>query len=306
MVTIHDIRRRMPAIFFTGGLLSLVTFALGGVVGYPGWVVAVAIVSVFVLSHVFPRSDFFNVVYANGIAIYACLFGFFSESLFLTLEAWQLSAGFALPLAGFLAGVVLRRQDIRSILDARRIEAEKTPLSRALIWILPVLAVGVMAFVWPIEGGDAGQLDLVFFASMSVIALVVLWASRDIAVLLMDTGLLFEDFLQTAAELIQPVLAFFTFYSLDVVVFSCVYRSIDHISKFPHFTVDGVARDLDFTESLYFSFITLSTVGYGDILPVTDGIRIVVASQVLTGIVLILFGVHAVIEHTGRKLPGKK
>lgn len=296
-----DWKRRAPAIIFTVVLLSLVTFALGSSVGYPGLVVAMAVFSVLILSHFFPHSDFFNLVYANGIAIYACLFGFFSESLFLALEEWQLSLGFAFPILGFLAGVILRRGEINSILEARSIETGKISLSRATIWILPVMAIGVAAFVWPLDEWSLRALEIVFFSQMLVIGLIVLWASRDIAVAIMDTGILFEDFMQTAAEMAQPALAFFTIYSLDVVIFSCIYRSIDHLSRLPHFTVEGVARDLDFTESLYFSVVTLSTVGYGDILPATDAIRLIVAAQVFTGIMLILFGVHAVMGHMGRK-----
>ena len=296
-----DWKRRAPAVIFTVVLLWLVTFALGNSVGYPGLVVAMAALSLLVLSHFFPHSDFFNLVYANGIAVYACLFGFFSESLFSRLIEWQLSLGFAFPILGFLGGVILKRDEIKSVLDTRSIQSGQISLSRSTIWLVPVMAIGIAAFVWPMDEWGVPMLEAVFFAKMLAIGLIVLWASRDIAVVIMDTGILFENFMQTAAEMVQPALAFFTIYSLDVVIFSCIYRSIDHISRLPHFTVEGVARDLDFTESLYFSFVTLSTVGYGDILPATDAIRLIVAAQVFTGIMLILFGVHAVMGHMGRR-----
>lgn len=296
-----DFKLRLPAIVFTTALLSLVSFALGASVGYPGLIVAAALFSALVLARVFPRSDFFNLVYSNGIAVYACLFGFFSESLFLRLEEWHLSLGFALPIVAFLIGSLLRREEIKSILAARSIQSGAISLSRAIVWIVPVMSIGIAAFSIPLEDWNIQELEGAFFGSMLTISLIVLWASRDIAVLLMDTGVLFEDFMLTASEMVQPALAFFTIYSLDIVIFSCIYRSIDQLSRMPHFMVEGVARDLDFTESLYFSFVTLSTVGYGDILPATDAIRLVVGAQVLTGILFILFGVHAVMGHMGRK-----
>ena len=49
-------------------------------------------------------------------------------------------------------------------------------------------------------------------------------------------------------------------------------------------------RDISFAESLYFSVITMATVGYGDVTPLSDVARLVVAGQVVVGILLLLFG----------------
>jgi hypothetical protein len=43
----------------------------------------------------------------------------------------------------------------------------------------------------------------------------------------------------------------------------------------------------NFPRMLYFSAVTVTTVGYGDIVPVTDGARIAVASEAILGIVVI-------------------
>jgi voltage-gated potassium channel len=54
--------------------------------------------------------------------------------------------------------------------------------------------------------------------------------------------------------------------------------------------VGGVARDLAFSEALYFSLVTLATLGYGDVVPAAAAARILVAIQTVIGLLLLLFG----------------
>jgi voltage-gated potassium channel len=62
------------------------------------------------------------------------------------------------------------------------------------------------------------------------------------------------------------------------------------------FMIDCGPRDITFPESLYFSLVTLSTVGYGDIQPHTGFARLITATEILLG-VLLLFGFSAIISH---------
>jgi uncharacterized membrane protein YdcZ (DUF606 family) len=119
----------------------------------------------------------------------------------------------------------------------------------------------------------------------------------DFALMLMDTGIVFKDFFRQNAHMAKPIFAFFTLYSLIVVIFAALYRLISHLSSTMHFAVNGAPAKLSFVEALYFSFITISTVGYGDILPLTSVIRFLVGAQVFMGMVLFFFGVHAIIAH---------
>jgi voltage-gated potassium channel len=61
--------------------------------------------------------------------------------------------------------------------------------------------------------------------------------------------------------------------------------------------IDGRPRDITFPESLYFSLVTLSTVGYGDIQPHTGFARLITAIEILLGVLLLLFGFSAIISH---------
>jgi voltage-gated potassium channel len=92
--------------------------------------------------------------------------------------------------------------------------------------------------------------------------------------------------------------AFLTFYSVLVIVFAALYRILSSISPAPDFVVAGQPGEISFVESLYFSVITMATVGYGDITPLSDLARLVAAVQVVVGILLLLFGFSEILSYT--------
>jgi voltage-gated potassium channel len=169
---------------------------------------------------------------------------------------------------------------------------------RALLWLAPVFAVGALTFVVPEAGLSTAALDWIFLAAMGTIAAVVLVASRDVAVFLLDTGLLFEEFFGRAARLVVPAFAFLTFYSLVVILFAAVFSVLDRLTAIPHFRIDGTVRPITFAESLYFSVTTLSTVGYGDIAPATGFARVLVGFEIISGVLLLIFGVNEIMNYS--------
>jgi hypothetical protein len=61
----------------------------------------------------------------------------------------------------------------------------------------------------------------------------------------------------------------------------------------------------DFADFLYFSFVTLGTVGYGDVSPVTHGARLLAMSQALIGVMYIAVVVGRIVGlHTARAAVG--
>ena len=68
---------------------------------------------------------------------------------------------------------------------------------------------------------------------------------------------------------------------------------------------EAAARHLSFSECLHFSIITLSTVGYGDLVPLSPLVRLIVGLQIICGVLLLLFGFSEIIsysrEHTRRR-----
>ena len=74
-------------------------------------------------------------------------------------------------------------------------------------------------------------------------------------------------------------------YLLIAAIFAGYYTLVDQSQ---HFNNDGCSgRNCNFADFMYFSVITLATVGYGDIHPTSWGMRLVVSLEVLTGLILI-------------------
>jgi voltage-gated potassium channel len=154
---------------------------------------------------------------------------------------------------------------------------------RAAIWLVPVFFVGAAVILLSRTIGSRANMDMVFLVAMSIIGLIVLTVSRDVAIFLVDAGLLFEEFFARVTRLIIPAFAFVTFYSLIVILFASAYRLISVYTPEPHFNVGGALRGLSFSESIYFSIGTVSTVGYGDIIPYSNLARVLSSLEVFFG-----------------------
>jgi voltage-gated potassium channel len=303
--------RRATGIGFTAGLLLLIGFAVETDLG-AGFMIAMfasALGAFAFFSLAFPGSLFFSLALANSLAVYVSIFAFFRESNFPGVSNLAQNAGFVLPLAGFMAGAWLRRRAITAIVRAERV-GSGAEFRRVTLWLLPIALVGGATFALPADLGP--RVDWAFLAAMAAIGAVVFATARDVAVFLIDAGLLFEEFFERIERLILPVYAFLTFYSLLVVSFAAVYKLIDDRVGGPHFRVLGEDRAIGFSDALYFSIVTLSTVGYGDVLPVSDMVRLVASLQVVFGVTLLLMGVSEIMSYsrdlharrTGRKDEG--
>jgi voltage-gated potassium channel len=287
----------LSAVIFTAVLLGLIALSIRTVAGDLAFVLLAAVaVVVYLIHRLFPGGEFFTIALANFIGIYASIFVLFVEGNFKTVTSLMQACGFVLPLAAFVGGAYWRRHTIRTIVLTEEVRPGPR-FNRIFIWLLPVFAIGALTFLLPNHDIASEVVTEFFFAAMLAISLVVLLVSRDISIFLLDTGLLFEGFFQAAARLVMPVFAFLTFYSLLVIVFASLYTILDRFTDPPNFMIDGRPRDITFPESLYFSLVTLSTVGYGDIQPHTGFARMITATEILLGVLLLLFGFSAIISH---------
>ncbi|CAK0757132.1 Potassium channel domain-containing protein [Azospirillaceae bacterium] len=293
----HRSRSWIAEIVFTAFLLSIIALTVKAVAGTLAFVLLGSVIFVIAVFHrLFPGSHFFTISLVNFIGIYACLFMVIVESNFSTISPREQAIGFILPLIAFLMGATFRGKQIRSIVVSRRPRRE-TPFGEIFLWLLPMAGMVILTFALPGRQWGGGS-SLHFMISMSVVALIVVFVSRDIAIFLLDVGLLFEGFFQQAARLVLPAFAFLTLYSLLVILFAGLYSIIERFSRGPDFIVGGIARPLTFAESLYFSVVTLSTVGYGDIQPHSGLARFTAAVEIVMGVLLLLFGFSAIIRHT--------
>ena len=278
---------RLVGFFFTILLLGLISLATTDI-GKSFLVVMVIVVSVAAGSFyfIFPGSSFFAISLANFLGVYACIFIYLVTTNFAVVQPWAIQVGFVLPIIGFQGGAMLRREHLQYIVQSRRIRDERH-LGRTFLWLIPVTLIGALTFLVPTHVHDPRTADALFLVAMGTVSVVVVFASRDVAIFLLDSGLLFEEFFQSATRLLVPAFAFLTFYSMLVIVFACIYRIIDRFADGPQFLINGGAETITFAQALYFSIITVSTVGYGDVVPLSDSVRVVVAIQIICGILLL-------------------
>lgn len=282
----------------TVALLALVAAAITEVTPYFPVIMSVAVASCVGLIHwLFPRSRLLSISLANLLAVYACVFAFFIGSIFSQVSKVAIDIGFLLPILAFMIGAVSKRATIRRFISSGNFSRIRHP-DRGFVWLVPVFAVGAVSWILPALPFAREHNDLVFLVAMAMIAGVVLIVSDEVATFLVETGLLFEEFFERSARLVIPAFAFLTFYSLNVVVFACLYRLIDQYAPGHHFTIMGEARPLTFAEALYFSLVTVATVGFGDIIPRTDLMRLITGVQVVAGVLLLLFGVSEILNYT--------
>jgi len=290
-------RHWLSAAAFTLLLLVLIALATGAAEQFFFVVFLLVVLGAVTLFYLtFPGSHFFTIALADFLLVYVCLFVFFVETNFAPVSTLAIQIGFILPILAFLAGAWLRRKSIRRIVMSQHLR-EKRHFAHVFVWLVPVFGIGALTFLVPGAGLGPAAYDAVFLSSMGAIAAIVLAVSRSVCIFLLDTGLLFEEFFREVSRLLVPTVAFFTFYSLIVIIFACVYRIIDSYTAGIHFNFNGVWHKLSFADSLYFSIITLSTVGYGDIEPVSNLVRAIVAVQIVLGVLLLLFGFSEIIRY---------
>ena len=289
-------RRWVGTIIFTSALLGLIALAIGDM---RPWIAVWVLVSVGVvttaLHYMLPGNGLFSAVFANSVGMYACAYVFFISVNFTKLSPPAAQVGFILPLAIFMIGLLWHRKNIlRGFADAAR--HVTFDVLRAFVWILPLAAVGLMTFMAPLADMTPREQDIALLGSMTIISLTVLIASRDIALFLLDAGIVFEEFFANAARLVKPAFAFLTWYSLLTIVYGCIYTIVSAHSITRHFIVHGEVRPITFAEGLYLSVVTLSTVGYGDVVAASPVARILISSEIVVGVLLLLFGVEAILR----------
>ena len=196
-------------------------------------------------------------------------------------------AACVLPLAALVLGVWQRREEL-----ARRLAAKGRPerlLVRGLGWLvaatLILFTTGQIAIAQESVIGHSVPL----FIGMLAISVLVYLVIVDLMLLLAATGHLFVVFVRRMLRRVVPVFSFLVVYSFLVMGFGTFYAILDSMAGRPQFSVMGSVRPIEFSEAIYFSMVTLSTIGYGDIVPVTSLAQTFVMLEVMFGVVLLLF-----------------
>ena len=288
----------LRSIGFTLALVGLVAAALGADV----WSTLSSLVTCAVgfgfFYLLFPGGAHFGMTVANFLALYACLFQFFHDANFPAAPHPFVLGGVALPVLAFLVGCFLRRRQVFSIIHARRIRRLEH-LPRLTPWLLGAVAVGAASFALPrLELEPLGQ-GITLLAAMALVALFIILSVRDVVLIMMDIAMVFESVAVRLDRLIMPMLAFLTFYALIVVVFACLYRIADLTTPVPQFVLHSEPARIRFVDALYYSVATITTLGFGDIAPSSLLVRALTALEVVSGVLMLLFGFAEIMRGAG-------
>lgn len=246
----------------------------------------------------FPGGWHFGMVTANLLAIYGCLFEFFRHANFSAASRASILTGLALPVLGFLIACFSRRQEINRLVHARRLrQIEQLPsVSR---WFVATMTVGAVSFAVPHLTVDPVYQSYCLLASMALITTFIVVSIHDVVLVMVDIAMVFELVASRLDRLLMPMMAFLTFYGLLVIIFACLYKIADMTTLVPQFMIHGEARRITFVEALYFSVVTMATVGYGDISPQAMLVRAITGIEIVSGIMMLLFGFSEVMRNAG-------
>lgn len=299
--------RYRPPEGWARSILMTVAFGLlvaGGVADqqtpFPFLVIGVAALGLGTIYLLFPHGLHFAFGASAGFAVYACLFTVMGRAAFPEAPGWSRAPAFLMPVLAFLAAVWWRRRHLRMVAEASH-PFDLGHLPRMARWLLPVWSVGVFSLALPVNRLPVFDQGAALLLAMGVISVVVAASVRGVVLLLTDMALITEELAGRAARILVPVVAFLAMYVMLVIVFACLYRIAQGLSAVPLFAGPQGPVPLPFPDALYFSLVTQATVGYGDVTPHDDGIRLLASLQVILGQILLLFG-FAEIMRTRRVL----
>jgi hypothetical protein len=149
-----------------------------------------AAVAIAVLQLLFPIGRLFPIAFANLIAVYAAIFSLFVEEVFKG-DPDILSIAFSLPIFAFVAGCWFRREQVRAVVAHPAIRSERR-MHGAFLWLFPTFIVGGGVLLLSHVAEPLANTGVVLIADMTLIGLIVFTVSRDVAVFLVDAGLLYS------------------------------------------------------------------------------------------------------------------
>jgi hypothetical protein len=278
---------------------ALMLLVAGGIAdrggAFPFVVLGGAAAAMGLLYLVFPHGPQFALGAANGLAMYACLYAVLGRAGFPEAPGWARGIGFVLPVFAFVIACWHRRLLLRTWAQGEE-PADIAHLPRFARWLVATGAVGVVSLAVPINRLDPGAQALALLLAMAVIAVISVIAVADVVRLLVDMAVIFRAVTLRLSRLAVPIAAFSSIWALLVVIFGCLYRISDGLSAGPLFHGPAGPIRIDFSDALHFSVVTLSSVGYGDIQPVDDGIRVLASIQMLFAQLLLLFGFYEIMR----------
>ena len=180
----------------------------------------------------------------------------------------------------------------------------------AAVIFLPIVVATVRlsrlkGWVWPSVTMMLGALALTIVGMIFPVPAVLGTKWFVLAAFFLMTALGLFSYLRTAHPITNHHLyTAVSIYLLIGIIWFAVYNAIDILT--PGSIVQSSARVTDrATELLYFSLITLSTVGYGDIVPVHPEVRMLAALEGIIGVLYIAILVAILVSSYKRQIDSR-
>jgi hypothetical protein len=294
--------RRRQALLATGLTLGFMLLVAMGVADQ-GWAFAAAALLIASLAMgglylIFPHGLLFALGAANGLAIYVSLYVVIGRASFPDAADWSRSVAFLLPVLSFVLACWAQR-DVLAGAAAAEGGADLRHFPRFIRWLLPTGLIGIVSLTTPINRAGPEWQSLALLVAMGGIAVIGVFAVGHIVRLLVDISAILRRVGHRLQFLAVPIATYVSLFALLSVAFACFYRIADGLSRGEVFVLMGTPQRLSFSDALHFSIVTLSTVGYGDIQPADDGIRLLAAIQMIMGQLLLLFGFAEIMRSHG-------
>ncbi|MFE1645797.1 potassium channel family protein [Microbacterium sp. P01] len=143
----------------------------------------------------------------------------------------------------------------------------------------------------------AATIGVAALGSQGLVLDVVLSAASAAAFLIAPVAILVQQFRRRRAD-VEALLAAIAAYVMIGMAFTFVYNLLALLAPSPVFG-DGTVDSL--TSQLFFSFTTLTTVGYGNLVPVSPGVQTVAVVEAITGQLFLVIAIARILSAPKRK-----
>lgn len=174
--------------------------------------------------------------------------------------------------------LILQLVTVAVTLQVARVPARIRSVAWVLIGVLAAaIAVGAIA-------GFEGHLLDITLASLAIVA----YLAAAVAIIVDQRRRRLID--------LQTLAGFVTAYVMVGMMFTFIFNLIALVSEVPTFG-DGTVDSL--SSQLFFSFTTLTTTGYGNIVPVSSAVQSLAILEAITGQLFLIIGVARIVNLRG-------
>jgi hypothetical protein len=161
---------------------------------------------------------------------------------------------------------------------------ESTPLdSLGSYFVFPMQWIKLETILWWLSGG---------------FVMGIVWLILNVSIEDLETSMKrdIETFFETTG-VVKVIVKFVIAYVVIICFYSILYDSIDTATGRTAFN----KADMTIIDFIYFSTVTITTVGYGDYYPTHPGSRIAVVTELLVGVIILATYLGAAISFYGRR-----